>query len=97
VVKGGTMASDTQRPDRAQPEPAEPAEDDRTGERVYDSFVVRLWREVGNPRLLRVEVEHAQSGGAATARGVEIDWVGARIVDLVSEPRSPPPEPRGTG
>ncbi len=57
-----------------------------SGERRYDSFVVRLWREVGSRRLLRVEVEHTQSDGVASARGVEIDWIGARIADLLEEP-----------
>jgi hypothetical protein len=75
------MVGEGRHPDQSSEEPL-------TGERVYDSFVVRLWREVGNPRLLRVEVQHAQSGGVASARGVEIDWVGALIVDLVGEPRS---------
>ena len=84
------MTSDVRRQDEVVSEPCLPAENDRTGERVYDSLVVRLWREVGNPRLLRVEVQHAQSGGVASARGVEVDYIGALIVDLVGEPRLPP-------
>jgi hypothetical protein len=63
-----------------------------TGERVYDSFVVRLWREVGSPSLLRVELEHAQSGGVAHARGVAWDWIGPRLAGLLGETR-PPPDP----
>ena len=68
--------------------PGQPPEERLTGERVYDSFVVRLWREVGNPRLLRVEVAHAQGGEIVTARGVEVEWIGARIAGLLDEPRS---------
>jgi hypothetical protein len=84
------MESDERRNDEAEPEPGQPAEDDRTGERVYDSFVVRLWREVGAHRLLRVDVEHAQSGGTATARGVALGWIGAQISALLGDSRSPP-------
>lgn len=84
------MASDERRDAEAESEPCQPAEDDRTGERVYDSFVVRLWREVGASRLLRVEVEHAQSGGTASARGVALAWIGAQIAAILGESRSPP-------
>jgi hypothetical protein len=63
------------------------------GERVYDAFVVRLWRVVGSRRLLRVEVEHAQSGGVAGARGVDLEWIGPQIAVLLGESRSPPEGP----
>ena len=66
-------------PDRAR-------DDDPTGERRYDSFVVRLWWEVGHRRLLRVDVEHTQSEAVVSARGVEIDWIGPRIADMIGEP-----------
>lgn len=84
------MASDEQRHEVAEAEPCLPAEDDRAGERVYDSFVIRLWREVGACRLLRVEVEHAQSGGTATARSVALGWIGQQIAALLGDSRSPP-------
>ncbi len=90
------MPSDERRPDEAKPEPEPEPVPDRpppaapAGERLYDSFVVRLWREVGNRRLLRVEVEHTQSDRVANARGVEVDWIGARIAELLGEPRGPP-------
>jgi hypothetical protein len=45
---------------------------------------------VGNPRLLRVEVAHPQSGGVATARGVELDWIGVQIAGLLDETPLPP-------
>jgi hypothetical protein len=59
------------------------------GERRYDSFVVRLWRQVGQRRLLRVEVEHTQGNGVVRARGVEVDWIGGRIADLLEERPAP--------
>jgi hypothetical protein len=42
---------------------------------AYDSFVVRLWREVATGRLLRAEVEHVQGGTVAAGRGVAPEWV----------------------
>jgi len=87
------MASGERWPDEPKPEPDRTRDMEAAGERVYDSFVVRLWREVGNRHLLRVEVEHTQSDGVANARGVEVDWIGARIADLLGEPRAPPDRP----
>ena len=87
------MASDERRHHKVEPEVEQSAEDDRTGERVYDSFVVRLWREVGASRLLRVEIEHAQSGGTVTGRGVALGWIEARIADLLGEARTPRDRP----
>ena len=75
------------------PDAPRPSAERLTGERVYDAFVVRLWRVVGNRRLLRVEVEHAQSGGVAGARGVEVEWIGPQIAVFLGESRSPPDSP----
>ena len=61
------------------------------GERRYDSFVVRFWREEGNVRLLRVEVEHAQSDAVASARGVEIEWIAVRIAELLEDSQAASP------
>jgi hypothetical protein len=60
------------------------------GERRYDSFVVRLWREEGTVRLLRVAVEHVQSDAVASARGVGIEWIGVRIAELLRDSTPPP-------
>jgi hypothetical protein len=90
MAEGDAMTSDERRPDEAKSEQNPTTDDDRTGERVYDAFVVRLWREVGACRLLRVEVEHAQSGGTATARGVALGWVAAQIASILGESRAPP-------
>lgn len=65
-------------------------DDDHTGERRYDSFIVRLWRAEGSVRLLRVEVEHAQSDAVASARGVEIDWIGVWIAQILGASQPPP-------
>ena len=87
------MANAERRPDKPEPEPDRTRDADLTGERVYDSFVVRLWREVGARRMLRVEVEHAQSGDTATARGVALGWIGGQIAALLGESRTPPDRP----
>lgn len=36
--------------------------------RRYDTFVVRLWRDVVSRRLIRADVEHVQSGQRAERR-----------------------------
>jgi hypothetical protein len=36
--------------------------------RRYDTFVVRLWRDLVSRRLLRAEVEHVQSGHRSERR-----------------------------
>ena len=87
------MSSEEKSPDRLGPPTHRPLAARLTGERVYDAFVVRLWRVVGNRRLLRVEVEHAQSGGVAGARGVDVEWIGPQIAVLLGESRSPPVSP----
>jgi hypothetical protein len=84
------MSSEDGRPGGPGPEAPRPPAERLAGERVYDAFVVRLWREVGNRRLLRVEVEHAQSGGVVGANGVEVGWIGPQIAVLLGESRLPP-------
>lgn len=37
-------------------------------ERRYDTFVVRLWRDLVSRRVLRAEVEHVQSGHRSERR-----------------------------
>lgn len=68
---------------------------------VYDSFVVRLWRTPGIDLVRRVEVEHVQSGGVASAGDVALAWVLAQLdgalgsqPDLVAPPpgTGPPPD-----
>src|SRR5262245_55131412 len=84
AAEGGTMPSDEEQSNQVG-STTKPVADGTAGERVYDSFIVRLWREVGNPRLLRVEVEHAQSGDVTSARGVAVDWIGPRVGGLLRE------------
>lgn len=45
------------------------------GERLYDAFVVRLWRDGASGRLLRAEVEHAATGERTRATGPPQTWV----------------------
>jgi hypothetical protein len=55
--------------------------------RRYDTFVVRLWRDLVSRRVLRVDVEHVQSGRHAARRwGAESDapgealaWIGDQL------------------
>jgi hypothetical protein len=44
-------------------------------ERVYDSFVVRVWHDPAYDELLRVEVEHAQSGVVRRGDRVRPEWI----------------------
>ena len=44
-------------------------------ERLYDAFVVRLWRDGASGRLLRAEVEHATSGERTRATDPADTWV----------------------
>lgn len=41
----------------------------------YDSFVVRLWRDLRDRRLLRAEIEHVQSGHVGTSIGPSWEWI----------------------
>jgi hypothetical protein len=60
---------------RTRPAAEERADRGAVPERVYDSFVVRLWREAGGRRLVRAEVEHIQSGRVVRAWDVALTWV----------------------
>jgi hypothetical protein len=42
---------------------------------IYDSFVVRLWRDPVTRLVRRAEVSHVQSGEVRRERGAEIEWV----------------------
>jgi hypothetical protein len=42
---------------------------------VYDSFVVRLWRDHTSSALQRVEIEHVQDGAIRTSRAVTPEWI----------------------
>lgn len=58
-------------------------------ERRYDTFVVRLWRDLVSRRVLRAEVEHVQSGHRSERRwrttpdgaggGDGLDWIADQI------------------
>ncbi len=73
----------------------------------YDSFVIRLWHEGANGRLLRAEVEHVPTGERTRAVGADPGWVLDRIRACLDErPRGdeavraigearPPPVGRG--
>jgi hypothetical protein len=42
---------------------------------VYDSYLVRVWREPETGRLRRVEIEHVQDGAIRTGRAVPAEWI----------------------
>jgi hypothetical protein len=55
-------------------------------ERRYDTFVVRLWRDLVSRRVLRAEVEHVQSGhrverhwSAGDGGGDGLEWIAEQI------------------
>jgi len=51
-----------------------------SGSRQYDSFVVRLWQDDTTNDMLRVEVQHAQSGLSIEALKVPLDWIVPEIL-----------------
>jgi hypothetical protein len=69
---------------RTRPAAVERAAGGTVPERVYDSFVVRLWREAGGRRLVRAEVEHIQSGRVVRAWDVTLGWVVRCIASCLS-------------
>jgi hypothetical protein len=42
---------------------------------LYDSFVVRLWRDPATRSVRRAEVTHVQTGEVRKERGVEMEWI----------------------
>ena len=46
---------------------------------AYDSFVVRMWHHPSGGSVLRVEVEHVQSGSVDVGRGQSWDWIRDRL------------------
>lgn len=55
------------------------------GGRIYDSFVVRIWRETASGDIQRVEVEHVQTAQIDHAAGVAAAWVLERILGCLEE------------
>lgn len=41
----------------------------------YDSFVLRLWCSVTDDRVLRVEIDHVQTGAVYIGRDVTFEWI----------------------
>jgi hypothetical protein len=59
--------------------PSAPGTGSPARDRLYDAFVVRLWRDAGSGRIQRAEVEHVESGMVARAAGVSAGWVLTQI------------------
>lgn len=55
------------------------------GGRMYDSFVVRVWRDIASGEMQRVEVEHIQTARIEHAASVEAGWILLRIVACLDE------------
>ena len=66
------------------------------GRRVYDSFVVRIWRDVASGDCQRIEVEHVQTAQLDHAAGVAPDWILQRIADHLDVSRAAA-QPRSDG
>lgn len=52
--------------------------------RIYDSFVVRVWREARGGRVLRAEVEHVQTAAVATEVGGGPEWIARALTDCLA-------------
>ncbi len=51
------------------------AEDGAGRGTIYDSFVVKVWRDTGSPDLRRAEVQHLQTELTESARDVDMEWL----------------------
>lgn len=52
-------------------------------DRIYDSFVIRVWHDGTIEELRRVEVEHVQTGEAVSAASVSLAWILAQVRALL--------------
>lgn len=64
----------------------------------YDSFVIRLWHTGDERRLLRVEIDHIQTGAVYVGREVAAGWVEETLIASVrpdgpDHPASAPSDP----
>jgi hypothetical protein len=63
----------------------------------YESYVVRLWRDSRDQRLLRAEIEHVQTGRVGSSIGPSWDHIAeglrAAALTVTAIPDSPTPEP----
>lgn len=60
--------------------------------RIYDSFIVRLWRNGTSATLLRAEIEHVQAGLFLEELHVPMDWILSAIESCLQPPIPPPTE-----
>ncbi|HEV2108884.1 MAG TPA: hypothetical protein VGR16_11520 [Thermomicrobiales bacterium] len=63
--------------------------------RIYDSFIVRLWRVEDSTTLLRAEIEHVQTGLFLEELHVPLDWILAAIASYLQPPLPLPTEDTG--
>lgn len=64
-------------------------------DRVYDSFVIRIWHDGTVGDLRRVEVEHVQTGEIVNAAAVSPEWILERLrASLLASHPPTPLEPR---
>ena len=55
------------------------------GDRGYDSFVIRVWTDLGTREWLRAEVEHVQTGSIAQSERVHPGWITDRLKDHIAD------------
>lgn len=75
----------------------EDADTDQSRSRLYDSFIVRLWRDEGSDSILRAEVEHVQTGLSIDNVRVTPEWVTAAIQSCLRPGAVPFSDEQGEG